>query len=143
MRHPMRGYSLVELLASMSIIMTLSAVSFPTVNTSVETNRLNADARRLRAQCQNARFLAISKNVSHRVHLNGAAVEIQRRNGTEYTTIDSFQLSQGNRIQAVWANDPVFSPRGTVSPGGSVTLESPRGMRRTISISVLGRVTEQ
>jgi len=105
----MRGFSLVELLASMSIILTLSAVSFPTVSTSVETNRLFADARRLRAQCQNARFLAISKNVSHRVHLNGTAVEIQRLTANGYSTIDSFQLSQGNRIRAPERSRP-FSP---------------------------------
>ena len=143
MKNRMRGYSLVEFVFSTSIAMLLSAVSFPSVTTSLETYRLRNDARKIVAQSQNARFRAVSSNMSHRLHFNGTTLEVQRRTGVSYTTVEATPLASGIRIQSAWSQDPVFSPRGSVSPAASVTLTNGRGMLRTVSISVLGLVTEQ
>lgn len=144
MKEGMRGYSLIEFAVSTSIAVLLSAVSFPSVTTSLETYRLRHDARKVVAQCQNARFRAISSNLSHRLHLNGTTLEVQRRTtGGGYTTVESSPLASGTQIQSAWSQDPVFSPRGNVSPAAAVTLRNGYGMQRTISISVLGLVTEQ
>ena len=138
-----KGYSLVELLASMTVVMVLSAMSFPMANSGVDRYRLYGDADRLAAQLQNVRFLAISTNYSHRLHINDDNVEVQRLEGGVFTTLESFPLRPGVEIAETWASDPVFSPRGTVSPSGAITLETRNGLQRTISISVLGRVSEQ
>ena len=139
----MRGFSLVELLVNLGVVMTLSAVSFPMVTTSLDTYRLRHDARQLAARCQNARFLAISSNISHRLHWSGTRMEVQRRTAGSYTTVEFFWFSPGVAVVSAWEADPVFSPRGTVAPSATITLENPRAMRRTVSISVIGRVTEQ
>src|SRR5688572_26222181 len=116
MNDGMRGYSLIELLVSTSIALLLSAVSFPSVTSSLETYRLRNDARKIVAQCQNARFRAISSNMSHRLHLNGATLELQRRVTGGYSTVESYPLASGIEVQTGWPSDPVFSPRGSVSP---------------------------
>src|ERR1035437_3161189 len=89
----MRGYSLVEFLVSISIALVLSATSLPTVTKTMNTYNLRNDARRLVAQCQNARFQAISSNVSYRLHVNGTSVELQKLSAGAYTTVGSFPLS--------------------------------------------------
>lgn len=137
-----KGYSLVELLASTAVAMVLSAASFPLASTSLDRYRLYGDGDRLAAQCQHARLLAISTNFSHRLHINGDAIELQRLQGGVYTVVESFPLHPGISKAAVWVSDPIFSPRGTVSPTAAITLQSQNGMRRTITISVLGRVGE-
>ena len=109
-----RGFSLVELLVSMSIAMVLIAVSFPMATTTLDTYRLHNDARQIAAQCQNARLLAIASNISHRLHRNGNAIELQKRAGASYTLVESFQLAGGISVTGPWSADPVFSPRGTV-----------------------------
>ena len=139
----MRGFTLIEFLANLSVVMTLSAISFPMVATSLDTYRLRHDTRQLAAQCQNARFLAIASNVSHRVHWSGSRVEIQRRTAGGYTTLEHFFFSPGITVVSAWDADPVFTPRGTVSPSAAITLENQHATRRTVSISVIGRVTEQ
>ncbi|MBI4442039.1 MAG: prepilin-type N-terminal cleavage/methylation domain-containing protein [Acidobacteria bacterium] len=138
-----KGYSLIELLASTTIVMVLSAMSFPMANSSLDRYRLYGDADRLANQLQNVRFLAISTNYSHRLHINDDSVEVQRLEGGVFMTVESFQLRPGVEFAATWASDPVFSPRGTVSPSGAITLETRHGLQRIISISVLGRVSEQ
>ncbi|MBI4464350.1 MAG: prepilin-type N-terminal cleavage/methylation domain-containing protein [Acidobacteria bacterium] len=136
-----KGYSLVELLASTAVVMVLSAMSFPMANSGVGRYRLYSDADRLAAQFQNARFRAISTNFSHRVHINGNSIELQRLEGGVATVVESFPLRPGIQIADAWASDPVFSPRGTVSPSVGIVLEDQTGTRRTLSISVLGRVS--
>lgn len=138
-----KGYSIVELLASMAVVMVLSAMSFPMASSSLERYQLYGDADRLAAQLQNVRFQAISTNYSHRLHINEDNVEVQRLEGGVFATVESFPLRPGVEIAKTWASDPVFSPRGTVSPSGAITLETRNGLQRTISISVLGRVSEQ
>ena len=138
-----KGYSLVELLASMTVVLVLSAMSFPLANSNLSRYRLYGDADRLAAQFQNARFQAISTNFSHRMHINGNRIELQRLTGGVFTVVESFPLRPDTQITSSWASDPVFSPRGTVSPSASITLGSPNGFQRTLSVSVLGRVSEQ
>ncbi|MBI4460681.1 MAG: hypothetical protein HY648_11560 [Acidobacteria bacterium] len=143
MRERQKGFSVVELMVSTAMVLVLSVVSLPMANTGVERYRLYNDAQRLAAECQRARFLAISTNFSHRLHINGDSVELQKRVNGAYTVVDSFGLSTGVSLASAWAADPIFSPRGTVSTAADVTLASRDGLQRTVRISVLGRVTQQ
>ena len=144
MSEKMRGYSLVEFLVSMSTALVLTATSLPSVTKTLNTYSLRNDARRLVAQCQNARFQAISSNVPYRLHVNGTSVELQKLSGGAYTAVGSFPLSPSTRIASTWSSDPVFSPRGTANPAVSITLANNLiAQQNTVSVSVLGVVTLQ
>ena len=138
----MRGFSLLELLVSMSAALILTATSLPMVKTSSDTYQLRNNAREIVAQCQNARFQAIAGNVSYRLHLNGRLIELQRFSAGNYTTVSSFLLSPPTNVASAWSSDPVFSPRGTVTPA-VITLSNNSGRQYTISLSLLGLVTMQ
>lgn len=138
-----RGFSLLEVTVSLVTVLVFASVSLPMANTTINTYRLRSDTHQVAAQCQNTRFLAISSNVPHRLHLNGNVIEIQKLVSGTYTRVDSYRLSQGITVSSAWSADPVFSPRGTVSSSASVTFASNAGATRTVSISVTGLVHEQ
>ena len=135
------GFSLLELLVSMCTALILTSWSMPMVTTSLNTYNLRNNARQIVAQCQNARFQAVAGNTSFRLHVNGSSMELQKFSGGSYTLISSFPLSAGISIASAWTADPVFSPRGTVTPAASITLSNNGGKLSTVSVSVLGRVT--
>ena len=137
----MKGFSLVELMVAISVALILTATSLPAVKSSSDTYRLRNTAREVAAQCQNARFQAISSNTSHRLHLNGGWVELQKLTAGNYVTISSIHLSS-TTVANPWSTDPVFSPRGTVTPV-SITLSNNGGRQLTISLSLVGLVTIQ
>ena len=136
----MRGFSLLELLVSMSAALILTTTSMPMVLTSSDTYKLRNSAREIAAQCQNARFQAIADNVSYRLHLNGRSIELQKFSAGSYTTTSSFSLSGAVNVDSAWGSDPVFSPHGTVTPV-SITLSNHSGRQVTVSMSLLGLVT--
>ena len=137
-----QGVSLVELLINTAILMVLSAISFPLTSTSMGIYRLRNDSHQIAAQFQNARFMAISSNVQHRLHWAGSTLQVQKLTAGSYVTVDSYELTNGLRVASGWTTDPVINPRGLVTPAASVTLAN-GSKTRTVSVSVIGLVTEQ
>jgi Tfp pilus assembly protein FimT len=137
-----RGATLVEALINAAILMVLSALSMPMASTSLSSYRLRSDSHQVAAQFQNARFMAISSNVQHRLRWNGSTLEVQKLSAGNYVTVDRHTLANGLRVASSWTTDPVINPRGLVTPAVSVTLAA-GGKTRTVSVSVIGLVTEQ
>lgn len=138
-----KGFSLTETMVSMGIALVLTTASLPMADSTLILYRLRNDSHQIAAQCQNARFLAVAGNVSHRLHMNGSVLEVQKLAGGGYTTVQSYRLSAGISVAAGWSSDPVFSPRRTVLPAASITLANSKGAKRTVSVSVTGVVREQ
>ena len=59
-----RGYSLVEMLVVLAIIVIMSAVALPSIGQYIRNYRINGAANKIAAQIQTARSKAIMKNVN-------------------------------------------------------------------------------
>lgn len=133
---------MLELVINTAILLVLSAISLPLTSTSLRTYRLRNDSHQIAAQFQNARFMAISSNVQHRLHWDGPTLQVQKLSAGSYVTVDSYALTNGLHVSSAWTTDPVINPRGLVTPAASVTLAN-GSKTRTVSVSVIGLVTEQ
>jgi len=139
-----RGFSFLELVAVLSAAMVMTAITTPFANGVHNSYLLRKDAHYIVAQCQNARFQAVSSNMQHRLKKNGNTIELQRSTGAgAYSVVESYPLSTGVRVATPWSSDPVFSPRGTVSAPATIALANAGGARRVVSISIRGFVQEQ
>ena len=138
-----RGYSLVEALITVAVVATLSAVSMPKASGILGTMALRNDAQQVAALCQSARFLSVSNKSSYRLHWNGAKLELQMLANGTYSTVDSHTLSAPVAVGSLWSADPVFSPRGVVTPAVTLVLRHGSGLQRTITVSITGLVRQQ
>jgi len=120
----------------------MSAVTMPKATSMIGTMSLRNDAQQVAALCQRARFLSVSNKSSYRLHWTGAKLEVQQLVAGAYTAVDSYTLSKPVSVATTWSADPVYSPRGVVTPATLVLTHS-SGLRRTITVSITGLVQQQ
>ena len=65
-----RGFSLTELMLTVTVAATLLAIGVPVLKDVTEGSKLNGAARELERELQSARLRAVSSNRSLRVRLN-------------------------------------------------------------------------
>lgn len=73
-----RGFSLLEMLLTMAVMVTLAAMALPVYNDLAEVSRLNSEARLIEREFQSARLKAVSTNRSLRVRMNCPATGMLR-----------------------------------------------------------------
>jgi Tfp pilus assembly protein FimT len=103
------------------------------------TQQLMADLRltRMKAIAQNRRFRVVFDT-------SGETYRIEREEGLGNFVADEgpFDLPTAVDISNVDPSDPIFDSRGGVNAATTVTLAAPHGPAHTVTINVLGRVTE-
>lgn len=65
-----RGFSLLEMLLTMAVMVTLAAMALPVYNDLAEVSRLGSEVRLIERELQAARLKAVSTNRSLRVRMN-------------------------------------------------------------------------
>jgi prepilin-type N-terminal cleavage/methylation domain-containing protein len=73
-----RGFTLIELMLTVTVAATLLAIGVPVLMDVSENSKLNAASRELERELHSARFKAVSNNRSLRVRLNCPAVGYYR-----------------------------------------------------------------
>jgi len=73
------GYSLIDLLATLAVAGTVAAIAVPSLNNSVENQRLGMEVRNVEREIQLARLSAVSSNRPIRVRFNCPAIGYYRR----------------------------------------------------------------
>jgi len=115
--HPgSRGYSIVELVVSMSLLVVLSAIAIPTMTTSIRSYQLNDGAIRLSDNLKFTRFEAVRKNkpINMLIQWNGTSwVTGTDSNGN--TTIDPSEK------QVVFSGFATLLPLGGMPSTGAIT----------------------
>jgi len=115
--HPgSRGYSMVELVVSMSLLVVLSAIAIPTMTTSIRSYQLNDGAIRLSDNLKFTRFEAVRKNkpINMLIQWNGTSwVTGTDSNGN--TTIDPSEK------QVVFSGFATLLPPGGMPSTGAIT----------------------
>jgi prepilin-type N-terminal cleavage/methylation domain-containing protein len=139
------GFSLSELLVSISIIGAMSTIALPTAWTYLPAAAASGGAREIRAILSQARMVAITT----------------RQNICVQTVTGGFRLLQGTCVGAAWVGPdtsatgvialsnnvtfsgpaPVFTAFGTASTSGVVSVSHGGGTSVTVTVQPSGQVT--
>ncbi len=147
MRSNQRGFSLLELLIVVTIVLVISAFAIPNVVVTMESSRLRTSASMIRSKLMDARINAIKRN-------RPAWIAIDLAAGTVQAQIAGFgDLGAPGRLEggvAFVAPTPVqitFDSLGRPTdvpsaPPHTVRLQVTRsGQQRNVIISPTGRIT--
>lgn len=131
------GFTVLELMVAVGIAMVVLGIAVPSLLTWLPSLRLSSAARQVATDLQVARMKAISQNASYTVSFNTSNSTYSFTG----TSRDVVQEYPGITISSVSAN-PVFTPRGTASTTGNVTLSNGTATKQ-IQVSTVGRVIIQ
>ncbi len=135
--HSVSGFTVLELMVAIGIATIVMAVAIPSFLSWLPTLRLSSAARQVATDLQVARMKAISQNAAYTVTFTQATGTYTY--GTD--SRDVGQLYPGITISSAPTN-PVFTPRGTASTTGTVTLSNGTATKQIV-VSTVGRVTIQ
>jgi len=136
-----RGFSLLELLVSLSIIATLAAIAAPRYHGSVTRHRLDLAAARVVAHLDLARRTAVveGRSVTVRFRAGDETYTLEQiadpDRGTEDTMVNlAAAPSHLDLVSADFAGDQdvVFDPLGQPDAGGSVVIGAGRFQRTVV-----------
>ncbi|MCP2620349.1 prepilin-type N-terminal cleavage/methylation domain-containing protein [Candidatus Aminicenantes bacterium AC-334-K16] len=132
------GYSLLEVLIGLFILGIITSLTSYSLLKSSPRYQLRQAVWALLMKLNQARYLAVLKNTSHRCVIRHDGVYLEKRNSAslEWEML-SFSHFSGVKIKA--NNSPVFHPRGTVSPLASIVIENAAGAFK-ITIAISGRI---
>lgn len=155
-RKRQRGFTIVELVAILSLLGVLGSLAFLQLKPLLAQVRLNSGARQIVSDLQVARMKAIAQNRRFRVTFRQAEGDyvIEREDGiswrrlilhghtTDEVNNAAIPLPRGVSIVAVNSGgDVIFVPRGHVDGGISITLSAHAGAdTRKIIVNLAGRV---
>lgn len=129
------GFTVMELLVTTGIASILMSVAVPAFLTWLPTLRLSMAARTVSTDLQVARMRAIAQNASYTVTFN-TSTSTYTFTGTSRNIASEYP---GITISSASAN-PQFSPRGTASVTGTITLSNGSATKQVV-VSAVGRVT--
>ncbi|MEE8430493.1 MAG: prepilin-type N-terminal cleavage/methylation domain-containing protein [Candidatus Desulfatibia sp.] len=139
------GFTLIELIIIIVIVGALTAIAVPNFMTYQSNFRLRGALSTLRGDLVGARMLAIKRFVQYRVFFTAGGYQIQRWDEDTTSYIDEVTRNFADEYQGVTAAataNPVFSPKGTVTPvPPPITITLQGGQRtQTITIFIAGKI---
>jgi Tfp pilus assembly protein FimT len=129
------GFSVIELIAVLSLIGLLLAIGIPASNKFLLSYQLNGSARRVQTELQNIKMRAAAENLGFQfAYSAGSGSYTIRRDGSVFV---SKPLPEG--IVITQAGTVSFSPRGTAG-SNHIRLQSREGGCKQVVVSSTGRI---
>jgi prepilin-type N-terminal cleavage/methylation domain-containing protein len=144
-----RGFGLTELVVVVALLGILSLFAVPNLVSYYQSSSLTAGAEQLAAVMNRARHLAISRNTSVCVEINGTTVRLRTAScaGTIWTGVGTDSAGTiviANNLQVAGATNAVFTNTGGASTAATYSLTDPKtGHSRNVVVVATGRVTIQ
>ncbi len=144
-----RGYTLIELVIVMSILLMVTLLSQNWLTSQLPKWRLNGAARQVVSDFMGAKMQAVTQGNKYRVTFlddrHYTILDDDNSNGKpdpgELLVTRDIQTEYSG-VTLISTNNPIFHPRGTASNLGTVTLKNSAGSKR-ISVGITGRVKMQ
>jgi prepilin-type N-terminal cleavage/methylation domain-containing protein len=139
------GFSLSELLVAVSVLGALATVALPTAWTLLPAANARGGAQEIQAVLNQARMIAIQtrQNICAQAVTGGFKLLQGTCVGTAWVGQDTngagvIAVSSG----VVWSGaSPVFTPFGTASTAGVLTVSHASGSTLTVTVQPSGQVT--
>ena len=141
-----RGASILDVIMAMAILASLLAIGVPRLSRLRAPWVMSSTTRQVAATLYAARMRAIARNAQYRVNFNANTYKLQRNQGGVWIDDgNTLRLPTGVTMGTVSPSNPVFDPRGMLTPQTTVTVPiSMTGYTtRTVTTNVLGKVTIQ
>ncbi|MFA1025669.1 putative Pillin [Pseudomonas syringae pv. helianthi] len=149
MRHIAKGFSLIELLVTVSLVGILAAIAIPSFTSSIQSNKADTELSDLQRALNYARLEAINR---------GVAVRIAPTSGTAWTSeLQVYLVSDANKkalrkVAAIGSGGTLVADNNAtaidfnnlgalIAPTAAVTMTYTRGSTtKTMSICLTGRI---
>jgi len=150
MRHIAKGFSLIELLVTVSVVGILAAIAIPNFSSSIQGSKADTEVNDLQRALNYARLEAINRGVTVRIApTTGTAwnTELQVYRASDTATPPTVfrrvaaMSSGGTLVAANVAAIDFNNLGGLVNPTAAVTMTYTRGsITRTMNICLTGRI---
>ena len=147
MRLNAKGFSLVELLVTVSIVAILAAVAIPNFNSTLQNNRAETEVSDLQRAFNYARLEAITRGVSVRIAPTTgtdwtAELQVTLASGAQTVLRKVTPLSSGATLVAANVAAVEFNNLGGMtSPASAVAMTYTRGSTtKVINVCLTGRI---
>lgn len=147
MRRIAKGFSLVELLVTVSLVGILAAIAIPNFSSSIQNNKVETEVSDLQRALNYARLEAINRGVTVRIAPTSGtdwATELQVTLATAATVLRKVPaLSSGATLVVANVNAMDFNNLGGLStPSSAVAMTYTRGsITKTVNVCLTGRIT--
>ncbi len=149
MQRYQRGFSLVELVVAVTVILILTAIAIPNINQTMESYRLETSASAIVGKLMDARINAIKRNRPAWLAINLAAGSSQVQIANPAPPPPAANLGTLELLPRgmVFMNPPTpaqitFDSLGRIAAPQTVRLQVVRsGQQKTITVSPTGKVT--
>lgn len=139
-----RGFTLVELLLVISLMIVIGAIAVPALTPLMEQMKLNADSRQIAYEMRKARQEAIMEGKPQTLEFYIDSRIYQRLYGNRYHLSPGIEYGGTTTFAPLYKYGPPaceFSASGVPSHAGTVTLKNQWGDKRYIIVSVAtGRI---
>lgn len=140
----MRGFTLIEMLLSVSILATLAALSLPVYQSFYNRNELDITAQNLASAFRRAQTYARAGHNDSQwgVEIQPAAITVFKGStfGSRDTSYDEVTVMSGTSVGGL--GEVLFDKlTGAPTSTGSVTLTSVNNETRTVTINAKGMVS--
>jgi len=138
LRGSRRGFTLIELILTISIIVLLALLVAPKIMNAYPRVAAKSEGLRLRADLTYAQQLAITNSQKHRVSFDTVTehIRISRVDGANLVTVSEREIENGvDLVMGTFAGGYVeFNVLGEPSAGGTVTLRGTDGTAVTVTV---------
>ncbi len=134
------GFTLIEMMATISILGILAAIGLPAFTRTLPGLRLTDAARQVATELQHVRMKAIAQGVAQQMSFSTTTYTLQRCNGACTNDSGAIALPQG--ITAIASAVPQFQPRGTANTVSTITLSNGT-QQKYVCVKTIGRVNIQ